>query len=186
MAKRRPLRGFLTFAGRDRVDADRIADGLYVGAADSRPIDWNAIGFDAAIVCAAEIAHRHTAFLRETSPGLEVGEVPLHDDASPQLFTSKTWPRANLAAEWVADRLRRGQRVICFCCQGRNRSALVAALAARLCFGHAGAFWLREIRKRRRPKGVRCPASVLANPLFAQALEALRAPGGRKTTHQRR
>jgi protein-tyrosine phosphatase len=58
--------------------------------------------------------------------GHEVWHVPL-DDGPPPSHDERAWIRA--AAHEVARRVRRGQRVLVTCWQGRNRSGVIAGLA---------------------------------------------------------
>jgi len=61
----------------------------------------------------------------------------------------------------------RGERVLVTCWQGRNRSALVAALALYLLSGADGGGILRHIQGRR--------PGALTNPVFAHAVRSLPA-----------
>ncbi len=99
-----------------RVDAHRVAPGLWVGAApyDSRPID----GVDAAFV----VARERQAF-RSWAPVVE--HVAL-DDAIP---SAREVVMAREAARRVHRLRMQGQRVLVMCNQGVNRFSLVAALA---------------------------------------------------------
>lgn len=75
---------------------------------------------------------------------------------------------AELVAAVVVDAVRRGLRVLVHCQEGRNRSGLVAALAARTLAGCSGAVAVAQVRAAR--------PGMLANRRFAAALEALTAP----------
>lgn len=59
-------------------------------------------------------------------PGHEVWYVPL-DDGPPPSRSQREWIGA--VAHEVARRVRRGQRVLVTCWQGRNRSGVIAGLA---------------------------------------------------------
>jgi hypothetical protein len=73
--------------------------------------------FDLVVVCAPGIDDPARAY------GVTALEIPFRDDRGPVPYAVFD------AAGDVARALRRGQRVLVACAMGRNRSALVAALA---------------------------------------------------------
>jgi len=104
------------------IDATQLTRGLWVG---SKPKTGRAVaesGFDLLVLCAEEYQPSARAF-----PGVEVIHAPFDDnDIGP-------FPRekqiAKKAAKRVAHALRQDSNVLVTCRAGRNRSALVCALA---------------------------------------------------------
>jgi len=101
--------------------ASRIVDGLWVGAAPP-PGDYSA-DWDVIVFTAEEYQPDRGLF-----PRVRVRHFP-YDDTSPP--SDRDLMTAWSAAEEVARYLRQGRRVLVTCRMGRNRSALVAALAPR-------------------------------------------------------
>jgi protein-tyrosine phosphatase len=142
------------------VDASRIINGLSVGSAP--PPGNYSRRFDVIYFVADE--YQPPAFLY---PGVTVRKFPFNDTASPsQRDIRMAWNAAEAAAQDVAA----GRRVLVTCAMGRNRSALVAAIAVHLLTGVAGKKAGALVAARRvDPTGV--PA--LSNKAFRQFLTAL-------------
>lgn len=140
--------------------ASRILDGLWVGAAP--PPGGYSDRFDVIVFTADEYQPPASMF-----PGIRVRHFPFDDSGRP---TDRDLETAWAAAEAVARDLRRGQRVLVTCRMGRNRSALVAALALYLITEAPGADILALVRDRRTDAvGVQ----ALANRTFQAYLRAL-------------
>lgn len=140
--------------------ASRIVDGLWVGAAPP-PGDYTD-QFDVIVFTAEEYQPPASYF-----PGVKVRHFPYDDKQPPsQTDLMTAWS----GAEAVASDLRRGRNVLVTCRMGRNRSALVAALALHLVTGEPGRECLRIVRsKRTDQEGIR----ALSNKAFQQYLTAL-------------
>lgn len=140
--------------------ASRILDGLWVGAAPP-PGDYSD-RFDVIVLTADEYQPDAGMF-----PGVRVRHFPFDDSGQP---TDRDLATAWDAAETVARYLRRGMRVLVTCRMGRNRSALVAALALYLVTEAPGEDILALVRDRRTDAvGVR----ALSNRAFQAYLRAL-------------
>jgi hypothetical protein len=144
------------------VSASRIVEGLYVG---SFPPPGNyADRFDVMVFTAEEHPPVEGMY-----PGVRVRYFPFDDAREPaqrDLMTAWT------AGEAVARDIRRGRRVLVSCRMGRNRSALVAALAIHFVTGASGAEALELVRSRRVDDvGVR----ALSNQAFQRLLRSLPA-----------
>lgn len=74
-------------------------------------------------------------------------------------------PELESIVAWVAGAVRGGENVLVHCLQGRNRSMLVALLAARELEGGSGEYWFQKGRWLR--------ASCLHNPVFEAYLRSL-------------
>lgn len=99
--------------------ASRIVEGLWVGGAPP-PGDYSR-DWDVIVFTAVEYQPKAALF-----PRVRVLHYP-YDDANPP--SRRDMDTAWTAAEEVAAHLRSGRRVLVTCRMGRNRSALVAALA---------------------------------------------------------
>jgi protein-tyrosine phosphatase len=119
---------------------------------------------DVIVFTAEEYQPDATAF-----PGVRVRHCPFDDTRVP---SDRDIGTAWSCAEAVARDMRRGRRVLVTCRMGRNRSALVAALALHLVTGESGAEVFRLVRSRR-TDDVGVPA--LSNPTFQRLLVALPA-----------
>ncbi len=118
-------------------DASRVHHRLYLG---SRPQpDTNLSHYDVVVFCAYE--HQ------PPTPLGKIGiHVPLHEDS----FPDEDAKAAHDAARLVAEHVTAGRHVLVTCLYGRNRSALVAALALHELFGWEGLAcmeWVRRMRK---------------------------------------
>lgn len=144
------------------VSASRIVEGLYVGS-EPPPGDYTGM-VDVIVLVAEEYQPDDSAF-----PGVRVRRFPFDDTRVP---SDRDIAMAWAAGEAIARDMRRGRRVLSTCHMGRNRSALVAALALHLVTGESGAEALRIVRSRRTDDvGVR----ALSNPTFQRLLSALPA-----------
>ncbi|OFV82568.1 MAG: hypothetical protein A2W26_02400 [Acidobacteria bacterium RBG_16_64_8] len=165
------------------LDMSRVGDHLYVGGMpDPVAHDYPSLGFSAIVLCASEFQPPADLFRGRvanadgtvTDVGMTVIRVPLNDVAA--------YTKAELEAEWrtamegsaiVARELRVGRRVLVTCMQGRNRSALVAALAMWRRGGFPGWYWCELVKARRR---VADGSPVLSNAGYAGLLMMLPPP----------
>lgn len=134
------------------LDASAVARRLWVGGAP--PLDRDLPDFDVLFLCASEIQPPAVAFSRE------LVRVPLRDD----VLTPYELKRAIIGGTQVAEALRRGQRVLVTCHQGRNRSALVAGLGIGLVTRMTTPQIVRLMRERRHP-------AALGNAHFVDVLQ---------------
>lgn len=109
------------------------------------------IPFDVIVLAAQEY--------QEHIPGYHVMRVPLDDGPPPDKVARM---RIRRAAREIADRVRRGQRVLVTCWQGRNRSGVLAGLAL-VDLGVPPTEAVRRIRTRR---------DGLTNPHFRALVES--------------
>lgn len=140
-----------------RIDANRLVERLWIGSAPDADKDLGACGFDTVVLCAEEYQPR----------GAFGSARVLHAGFDDAQMDARTAHVAMRAAEEVARRWRRGERVLVTCMAGRNRSGLVSALALCLIGGVSGKQALRHVQMMR-------PTS-LANPDFAKFLTTLGA-----------
>lgn len=149
-----------------RVEATRLASGLYQG---SRPPAGNSLrrsGFDAVVLSAMEIQPSAADF-----PGVRVIRARLDDSGTP--ISRREWDEAVRAASEATAIHRRGGRVLVTCAQGRNRSGLVAAVMLHQLSGDSGAHVVSYIQRTRRAPG----GPALTNDSFVSVLSRLRARG---------
>ncbi len=140
--------------------ASRIVDGLWVGAAPP-PGDYSK-DWDVIVFTAEEYQPDAKLF-----PNVRVRHFPYDDSNRP---SAKDLDTAWSAAEEVARYLREGRRVLVTCRMGRNRSALVAALAVYIVSGAPG----REVCALVREKRVdQTGTNALENRSFRELLRAL-------------
>lgn len=137
-------------------------DGLYVGSAP--PPGTYSDRFDVIVLTAEEYQPMRSMF-----PDVRVRRFPFDDAQRPALHDlAMAWT----AAQSVAGDLIRQRRVLVTCAMGRNRSALVAALAVHLVTGDSGADALRLVREKRVDDvGVR----ALSNQSFQRFLRSIPA-----------
>lgn len=128
---------------RARVDASRIASGLYQGGAPPFAEAVLDAGFHTLVLCAYEI-QAHDAVTGQ----LEVLRCPLDDDPL-QPLTDIDWTKAVNTAQRVGRRVRRGRRVLVTCAAGRNRSGLVSCIALHLLTGMRGAEAIAHVKRMR-------------------------------------
>jgi len=141
------------------LDASSITEELSVGAAP--PPGYYGSRFDVVVLVSEEYQPPDSAF-----PGVRVHRVPFDASIRP---TSADFRMAIEAAKSVASDIVRGRRVLVTCSMGRNRSALVAALAIHRATGVSGRRAADYVRRRRVDSlGVR----ALSNPAFVKFLSA--------------
>lgn len=140
-------------AASEIYDASNVAPKLWVGA--KPPLDRSYPGVDMIVLCAAEYQPRSFPHFQKT-----IVHCPLIDDALDP--TQRTW--AIGAGHKVAVALRAQQRVLVTCMQGRNRSALVAALALGQITRASSQQIVELIREKRMQ-------TCLTNPHFVEYLE---------------
>lgn len=145
------------------IDATPIAPGLYQGGAPPRGDAVRRCGFQTLVLTAQEIQPGSVDF-----PGVTVIHAP--NDDSGTALTQAQWQTAVQAAELVARRVARGEKVLVTCAMGRNRSGLVSALALHFLTGVSGAEAARMVKAQRQPS--------LTNRWFLSAL--FKVPASRR------
>lgn len=133
-------------------DASNIAPRLWIGA--KPPLDRSYPGIDMIVLCAAEYQPRKFPHYDKS-----LIHCPIPDDA----LDTMEQGRALTAAKHVASALKSGKRVLSTCQQGRNRSALVAALALGMISRATPDQVIQLIREKRM-------ATCLTNPHFCEYL----------------
>lgn len=141
------------------LEANLIAPGLLVGSAPPLGSAVRHSGVDVLVLCAEEFQPSSRNF-----PGVLVIHAPFDDGE----LDEATRRMSREAASRVALHMQEGRTVLVTCMAGRNRSALVAALALMRLTGLPGAEWAAHLRRKRRP---RCGGEVLSNPDFYDALQ---------------
>lgn len=136
-------------------DATPLTPNLFIGSAplpDTR-------GFDVIVLCANEYQPEQGAF-----PHATLEHFPFDDRTD---LTKEELKVPVKAARKVAEHIQAGRRVLVTCQMGRNRSALVSALALHFTTGRPGLACANHVRKRRvDPTGAR----ALSNQGFWRAL----------------
>lgn len=146
------------------LDATRICRNLWIG---SVPLDRDAVGragFRLLLLCALSGEYRYcfqTDDFLAGFRGVTVQHVPL-DDAEP---TDDEVRRALEASKVVARAVQHGDRTLCTCMQGRNRSGLIVAMALHRLTGRDGAWCVREVQRLRE--------NALTNPGFVRVLKQI-------------
>ena len=136
------------------VCAQRIAPKLWVGSA---PDEAACAGFDVVVLCALE-------YQPKGLPVKYVIHASIDDNFEP---TTQDLHTADTVASLVNMHRGVGRRVLVTCMEGRNRSAMVAALAL-VKQGLPGHVAVAEVRrKRKHPEG----KSILFNPAFVRFIE---------------
>lgn len=135
-----------------RVDASNVSRNLWIGSAP--PFDRDLPKIDTLVLCAQEIQPAFTAFHGTLL------RCPI-DDAE---LTSNELAMVMMASKRVASDLLQNRTVLVTCAQGRNRSALVAALALGQITRRSSAQIIELIRARRR-------RDCLTNPAFVTIIE---------------
>ncbi len=164
-AGRRAARDAPAAPGRDRViEAHEIIPRLWMG---SHPTSLNAVrdaGFGAVALCARERGQA------SAPDGLAVIRAGLDDG----MLTPRQATLAAGAARWVANAVKRGQKVLVACNMGVNRSGLVTGLAMMRLTGCWGADAVATIQARRVPpiRGDGKRWTPLCNQEFADYLRA--------------
>ena len=144
-------------------EVNEVVPGLFVG---SKPPPGRH-GFDAIVLTAEEYQPPAELF-----PGTEVIHAPLDDDPS-RSMTEAEIAIAVRTARRVARRVRAGQKVLCSCAMGLNRSALVAALAVHEVYGMSADEIVGRLRRAR-------GAWELSNPSFERLLRAVIAVSAKR------
>ncbi len=139
------------------LDATRIAPHLYQGSFPHPLTDLKRAGFDVLVLCAREVQPPPGSY-----PGVSVGRCPLID----RDCTDEEWQMAQRTAREVAERVKRGQRVLVTCAAGRNRSGLVVALALHHLTPMSSSDIIKHIKTLRE--------NALTNREFCKMLERLR------------
>jgi predicted protein tyrosine phosphatase len=142
------------------IDANRVAPGLYLGAAPPRGLALRRAGFRVLCLCAAEIQPPDHDY-----PGVRVLRARL-DDSGPAPSYEECLEAVN-AALALLEQLDAGARCLVACHRGWNRSALVTGIVLRLRFGLTGEQCIEHLRAAR-PKG-----PVLCNHHFTAGLRGL-------------
>ena len=138
------------------MTAHRVATNLWVGSAPTTRDDRRAVidNFDVIVFCAEEFQPKAKLF-----PGVEVVRCGIDDD----VITWREMKLVILTAAYIHAVRGDRERTLVTCWQGRNRSALVAALAMII-----GTYTPRQaiatVRERRKIP------HVLSNPSFTQFL----------------
>jgi protein-tyrosine phosphatase len=140
-------------------DATQVGPGLFIG---SRPV--HAHGFDVLVLCAREIQDP------DDYQQIEVVLAPM-DDSTLRTDFPQELSTALRARDAVLRALRKGQRVLVTCRQGRNRSGLVCALVLRELTGWPGKMIVSHLRNLR--------PGALSNPVYAGYVGGLLAPRAR-------
>lgn len=113
--------------------------------------------FTTLVLCAQELIESGQG-LPGSFPGVTVLEVPL-DDAKP---TSDEIRRALIASTNIASRIRRRERMLITCAQGRNRSGLISGFTL-MQLGMSANEAITLVKRARR--------NALTNPYFVQVLQ---------------
>lgn len=135
------------------MNTSQITSSIWQGSAPTTTWDTVAVcrDFDVLVLCAQEHQPDAAAF-----PGVEVLHVPFDDSGTPHPSDFTT---AESAALVVANRVRKGKRVLVTCWLGVNRSGLVTALSLYALTGMSGKAAVAHV-KERRPIALRNPAFV--------------------------
>lgn len=145
------------------IDADRIAPKLWVGSwPDPHVFEY---GFDVVVLCAIELQ------ALPFSGNGHVVRMGIDDNGYP----SKQDQLTAIAAARVVNSFRAdGKRVLVTCAQGKNRSALVAAIALMQSNGLSASTAIAQVRANRKlPERTMNGAMALANPGFVTFLHEL-------------
>lgn len=141
------------------LDYADLGSGLAQGARPTTGAVVRAAGFSTLVLCAQEYQPPDSAY-----PGVRVLRLPLDDVLEP--MDRYDVARTFAVATDVAERLRRGKKVLVTCYAGLNRSGLVCALALRMLRDAPAQPVIDHIRKRR-------SARALSNPTFESLVRRL-------------
>ncbi len=122
-------------------ESTRIHHGLHVGSRPQPETSLQDHDFDVAVFVAFENQPVLDAY-----PGVEVRCSPLQETG----WSEEDEASADTTARAIAEHVRNNKTVLVTCMYGRNRSALVAALALHHLFGWSGLAcmeWVRRMRK---------------------------------------
>lgn len=155
---------------RPAIDASLVIDRLAVGGKPAHNAPFSREGWDALVLCARE--HQPMTHVRRRIP------CPLNDSAYELMYPESIRLVTSVVRE-VVELHRRGARILVTCIEGRNRSALVAALAVKELLGVTGAEAVERVRAGRNPalwaKGHRDGANhVLVNTAFEEYVTGTR------------
>lgn len=135
------------------ADVTHLAYRLWIGSAPGAPFDHSIVGaprhedFDVIFFCADEWPPPPGGI-----PGVKIRRCAFDDSAR---LTNADIQTAMAAAQQVARDLVKGRTVLVTCMMGRNRSALVSALALHMLTGESATRMGRLVQsKRRDPMGV--------------------------------
>ena len=143
------------------MDITPLYTRILLGSAPRTGAELARTGVSVLVLCAKEYQPRSDQF-----PGVPfVLHAPMTDDDDPRNFDL-----AMVAAERVVRDWRRGQTVLITCLMGRNRSALVAALALFFITGLPMRDVIDHIRSLRKDPG---GGVALTNPAFVQFLASI-------------
>ncbi len=120
---------------------NRIHHGLYVGSRPQPETLLQEHDFEVAVFVAFENQPAPDAY-----PGVEVLCSPLQEAG----WSDEDEASADATAKTIAEHVRNRRNVLVSCMYGRNRSALVAALALHHLYGWSGLAcmeWVRRMRK---------------------------------------
>lgn len=150
------------------IDASRVSPRLYVGSRPEAGPLLHDLGFHVIVLCALPEEYGGGRY-GERYHGVEVVACPLDDSERP--ISRAELSLAEETAARVATAVYRGRRALVTCMQGRNRSALVAALVLRRltrCSGRRASEMVRTARE-----ATLGPGTVLCNASFNRYLRSL-------------
>jgi len=140
----------------EAVTADRISPSLYQGSKPPEGAYLRDHGFKVLVLSAMEHQPPASAF-----PGVRVLHCPLDDD--PSGIPPKEWTAAVKCSKAVTKAVKRGERTLVTCAEGRNRSGLIVALA----------LWAADRHPRHAGRVKARRARALTNPAFVEAIGRL-------------
>lgn len=159
-----------------KIDAAKVAPGLWIGSQAPTGRTLAEGGFDTLVLCAAEWQPEAEEF----TGGLRVIHAPFRDrEGAPG---HRVLRMLNAVSGEVASRLRKGDECLVTCAAGRNRSGLVTALSLSKAKGMDPALAGERVRQAR-------GTAALTNTTFVNMLNALRGEScelceGRKETRR--
>ena len=124
--------------------------------------------FDLVLFCAKEFGPPPQA-LNEAKVARARRALAYHCPLSDAVLTRDEAFLASRASALVANAFLKGKEVLVTCMEGRNRSALVVALALHHLSGEGGGAAIRAVRQRR----LFASGPVLSNPTFVSYLESI-------------
>ena len=151
------------------MDTTRIAPRLHVGSVPAAGMAAHDHGFHVLVLCALPEEYGGGRYL-ERYEGVTVVACPLDDSAKRGISRAEVALAEETAAR-IAVAIYRGRRALVTCMQGRNRSAIVAALTLRRLTSWSGSRATEAVRAAR--EAVTGPGTVLCNPSFEKYLRSL-------------
>ena len=148
-----------------KLDADEIVPHLWQGALPPTGSAVSQAGFDLLVLCAREHQLPSVYF-----HDVEVVNAPNDDNEAFGPLTREKLRVALQAAHKVVETVKAGKSALVTCAAGMNRSGLVSALALHLLHGWSGSKCIKQVRKKRGPRGGYRP---LSNSDFTAALRRL-------------